>query len=770
VEELFHAAADLAAAEQDALLARECAADRRLESAVRALLAANRQASPAWDRSAFELEARHGAKATYHPRPGEFFGRYRIVRQIAAGGMGFVYEAVRDDTEFHKRVAIKLVQVGVDDASGVERFRSERQILAELEHPNIARLLDGGTTDDGIPYLVMEYVDGEPLDRFASQRNLSRTDRLHLFLQVCDAVQYAHRHLVVHRDLKPGNILVTADGVPKLLDFGIAKLLSGDAQPAAATIHALTPEFASPEQVLGRSVGTASDVYSLGVLLFLILAGRTPYRPDPTRAADFVKAVVENEPAWHPPGLILGDLQNILAQALRKEPERRYLSVEQFAADVRRYMDGRPVSARPDSIGYRSRKFVRRRIVPLAAATALLVAIAAGVVSTLIQSRRAERRFNDVRSLAHSILFDVYDAINELPGSVSARRLVVSRAQQYLDSLAAEAAGDPALTRELAESYLRLGDVRGRPYTANLGDTVGALESYQKAVALLERDVSQHPDDAAVQEELAEAYMNVGVILMRQNQTDGSMAAAKQAIAIAQRLSDRYPHNVVYREQLAHAYMRLGQAEDVASQPTGEVAAKQRVLATYRRALDVLQADGPHGEESWQIRLATLYFYVGYPLRDLGARTGDVQYYQEAFASAVKGDAINRRLAEANSADAARVRRLADGLVDLGNLRWKCCRDLDGALRDLQAALAGFQTIVERDTHNLEARRDLANVHNARSLVLSEANQNAAALAAAHTALGMYEQLALADPASAENVRVLAEVRARIAALEHEPR
>ena len=770
VEELFHAAADLSASDQDAWLARECGGDGRLESAVRALLAADRGASAKWDRNAFELEAHHSAKAAYHPRAGALFGRYRIVRRIAAGGMGIVYEAVRDDAEFHKRVAIKLVHLDIDDSAGIDRFRSERQILAELEHPNIARLLDGGTTDEGVPYLVMEYVDGEPIDRFVSQRKLSRTDRLTLFLRVCDAVQYAHRHLIVHRDLKPGNILVTADGVPKLLDFGIAKLLSSDPRPAATTIYALTPEFASPEQVLGRSVGTGSDIYSLGVLLFVILAGRMPYRAQPAQTADFIKAIAEDEPAWQPQGLLHGDLQSIVAQALRKEPERRYLTVERLATDLRRYLDGRPVSARPDSIAYRARKFAARRAVPLAAATALLVAIAAGVVSTLFQSRRAERRFNDVRSLAHSILFEVYDAIDELPGSVSARRLVVSRAQQYLDSLASEAAGDPTLTRELASSYLRLGDVRGRPYTANLGDTVGALESYQKALALLERESSRHPGDVAVQEELTEAYMNVGVILMRQNQTDGSMRAAKQAVAIAQQLSDRYPHNVVYREKLAHAYMRLGQAEDVAAQQTSATADKQRVLATYRKALEVLQADGPHGEVFWQIRLATLYFYVGYPLRDLAARSGDAQYYKEAFESAVKGDAIYRRLAAAHTADAALARRFADGLHDLANLRWKCCGDLDGALRDLQEALAGFETIVARDDHNIEARRDVANVHNLRSLVLSEANQNAAALAAAHTALVMYEQLAVADPASGENARVLAEVRARIAALEHEPR
>ena len=768
VEQLFHAAADLSAADRDSFLARACAGDSRLEAAVRALLDAGRDASPAWNGSALDLEARHSA-AAYHPRPGEFFGPYRIVRRISAGGMGFVYEAVRDDAEFHKRVAIKFVQFGLDDDAGVERFRSERQILAEFEHPHIARLLDGGTTDDGVPYLVMECVDGVAIDRFATERRLTRVDRLRLFLKVCDAVQYAHRNLVVHRDLKPGNILVTPDGVPKLLDFGIAKLLSADAGSRTSTIAALTPAYASPEQIAGRSVGTATDVYSLGVLLFVLLAGRSPYGAGGEHGRDLARAICDEEPVWRPAGLIQGDLRSILGKALHKAPERRYLSVEQFAGDIRRYLSGLPVIAGPDALSYRARRFIVRRAVPLTAATAIAIAIAAGVVSTLIQSRRAERRFNDVRTLAHSFLFEVYDAITGLPGSVAARQLVVSRAQQYLDSLASEAAGDSALTRELAEAYLRLGDVRGRPYTANLGDTAGALASYQKALALLERESSRQSGDIAVQEKLTQAYLNVGVILMRQSKADGSMAAARKAIAIAQGLSDREPHNVVYREKLAHAYMRLGQAQDLAAQQSGAIADKHQVLATYKHALAVLQADGWHDEEFWKVRLATLDFYVGYPLRDLAARTGDAAYLKEALDAAAKGDSINRQLAAAGPTDVAHLRRMADGLVDLAYIRWQCCRDLDGSLRDLQDALGSFQKIADRDAHNLEARRDVAGVHNARSLVLSEAHERSGALAAAHTALSIYEELALADPTSAENARCVADVRARIAAIEHQP-
>ena len=243
------------------------------------LLAAERSPPTAWNGSAFELEARQTAAHSGQARVGQFFGPYRILRHISAGGMGFVYEAVRADNQYRKKVAIKIVQRSLDDSAGIiERFRAERQILARLEHPNIARLLEGGTTSDGVPYLVMEYVDGVPLSQYAAQRALAPYDRLKLFLSICDAVQYAHRNLVVHRDLKPSNILVTADGVPKPLDFGIAKVSNAEGAAATATVGAMTPEYAGPEQVLGAPITTSSDVYSLGVLLYELLSGRRPYR------------------------------------------------------------------------------------------------------------------------------------------------------------------------------------------------------------------------------------------------------------------------------------------------------------------------------------------------------------------------------------------------------------------------------------------------------------------------------------------------------------
>lgn len=763
LEQLFHQAVELPFDEQSAFVARACEGDGSLHWALSALLASARDAPAAWEGTALDIEARHSALDSRKAQPGEFFGPYRIVRRIATGGMSFVYEALRDDAEYHKRVAIKFALQSIGDPAGVQRFRTERQILAGLEHPNIARLLDGGTTADGVPFLVMEYVDGVAVDHFATERRLSRVDRLKLWLQICDAVQYAHRNLVVHRDLKPGNILVTPEAVPKLLDFGIAKLLTVDSGAPAATLQALTPEYASPEQVLGRSITTSTDVYSLGVLLFVLLAGRLPYLADLSHPADLVRAICEDEPVWLPPGLIQGDLRSILARALHKQPERRYLSAEQIAADVRRYMDGRPVLARPESFLYRARKFVVRHAIPLAAVSAVLLALLAGGLSTLVQSRRAERRFKEVRSLAHSILFDVYDSIGAVPGSLDARRLLAGRAQQYLDSLARDAGDDSALALELAESYLRLGQVRGAPYTANLGETAGAIQSYRKALALLEREAARHPNDVAVEKALALAYSSLAQVLVRQKEPSAT-DFVRRSIASAEALSARFPRDPGYRLDISRAYVVLGQALKVEADRTRSLAAYQQALAAHRKSVAIHEATGPRDDASWLNRLAPKYFYVGYALRDLGERTGDVSYYRQALDVSRKGSALYQRLAAANPTQ-NNLRNVADGLADTGILRWQCCRDLAGAMRDLDQAVNRFQGISNADAHNLEARRDVADACQKIGVVMAEAGRRSEALAADRKALSIYEELGRADPTSRENADYIADVRARLAAL-----
>jgi serine/threonine protein kinase len=457
-----------------------------------------------------QAEAKPGGRTAEAPAMdaniGRRIGPYEIVREIGAGGVGSVYLAQRVD-EFRQRVAIKLLRAGMDSRMVISRFRHERQILAGLHHPNISRLLDGGATEDGRPYFVMEYVEGKPIDAYANERGLSIRERLQLFRQICAAVQYAHQNLVVHRDIKPGNILVTEDGTPKLLDFGIAKLqrpvpghdaaaqepsvaAAGGATLALteADMRLMTPEFASPEQARGLPITTASDVYSLGVVLYQLLTGRMPYQFK-TRSPVEVELVISEQEPPRPSTVggilakgLTGDLDNLVLKALEKDTQRRYGSAEQLSEDIRRYLEGMPVLARPQTLFYRAGKFARRNRMAVAAAILLFVSLTGGLVATSWEAQvarqqraRAERRFNDVRRLTESFLFEFHDKIKDLTGATEARRLVVAKALEYLDGLEREASGDRSLQLELAEAYGRLGDVQGNPYSSNIGEIHSAL-------------------------------------------------------------------------------------------------------------------------------------------------------------------------------------------------------------------------------------------------------------------------------------------------------
>ncbi len=702
------------------------------------------------------------------PRDGEHLGPYVLLEEIGRGGMGVVHRARRADGEFQREVAIKLVGGRLFAAEAERRFIEERQILALLDHPNVVRMIDGGVWA-GQRYLVMELVSGRPVTEYCLEGGISIRDRLRLFQAICSAIQYAHQNLILHRDLKPQNILVTSDGQVKVLDFGIARLADDAAAGDAVTtmLHPMTLSCASPEQVRGDRLTLASDIYALGLLLYELLTGKNPQSAG--TPAEIIRRIAVADP---PPPSKLGpsisaDLDAIVLKALSKEPARRYASAEEMSADVGRFLECRSVLARPPSRLYHAARFCARHKASVAITAALTLAVIGGVVTSVAQSRRAERRFNELRSLAGSLLFEVYDSITALPGSVSARRLVVSRAQKYMDSLARDAANDSSLRRELAQAYLRLGDVQGRPYVANLGDTAGALENYRKGQALLDMELIRHPGDAAIQDQLSEAYMSVSAILVRQNKADDAIAAARRAILLAGALSARDPQSLILAEKLAQAYTRLGQAQYAAAAQAGSVAGFQQALATYRKSLAIQTAFGPQPGARWQIRLSASYFNVGYALRELEDRTGDTSYGRLALESSLAGDAINRQLATADARQGV-LRKLPDGLADIGLLRWNCCRDLAGALRDEREALDGFRRIADRDPQNLEARRDVAGVYNKLGAILGEAGRRSEAMEANHEALAIYQELGRADPTSGENAGYLDEVRARIAAVERE--
>jgi tetratricopeptide (TPR) repeat protein len=499
-ENLFIEVADLPPDERARYLDSACAADLDLRREVESLLDAD-----ARNGEGIATAIQGEAMAMFNPNgmTGARIGAYRITSELGRGGMGTVYLAVRDDDQFKKQVAIKVIRPGMDTEDVLSRFRHERQILANLEHPYIGRLLDGGTAPDGRPFLVMEYVPGVPLDVFCDQRNLGIHLRCRLFLKVCEAVSYAHRSLIVHRDLKPSNILVCDDGTPKLLDFGVAKLLTPDPTAARTMTHAamriLTPDYSGPEQIYGGRITTAADVYSLGAILYELLAGVRPHRFSSSSLREVERVICEIEPRrasdaarrWKRE--IRGDLDAIISRAMRKEPEFRYASVEQFAADLQRYLDGYPVLARQGDFVYRVRKYLRRNRAPIAAGVTFTALLIGGAVAAGVEARRADRRFEQVRQLSGKFLFAFHDAIADLPGSTPARKLTVETGLNYYDTLVTEAAGNRELLEEIARGYVRLGDVQGNPYEANLGDYDGALKSYNKAAAIRARIVDPSP-------------------------------------------------------------------------------------------------------------------------------------------------------------------------------------------------------------------------------------------------------------------------------------
>ncbi|MGA7991996.1 MAG: serine/threonine-protein kinase, partial [Thermoanaerobaculia bacterium] len=484
-------------------------------------------------------------------------GPYEILAEIGRGGMGAVYLGVHRGADIERRAALKVIRRELGSGFLLERFQTERRILSTLEHPNIARLYDGGTTADGLPWFAMEYVEGEHLLEWADRRGLSREARIHLFLEVCEAVQYAHQQLVVHRDLKPGNILVGKDGTPKLLDFGVAKLLDVPSDERTATEHRLlTPEYASPEQVRGERITTASDVYSLGVVLYRLLTGALPYRTATRSSAELERAVVEQDPPSTEP--VLGaDLDTVLRKALSKEPERRYPTVDALADDLRRHLDGRPVLARGDSVSYRAGKFLRRHRAGTAAAAAVFLSLAGGTGVAVWQAGRAresaavaKKHFDEVRSLARAVLFELHDEIAPLPGSTKARATLVSTALRYLDALSAEAGRDPALARDVAAGYARLGRIQGG-LNANLGDKEGAIRSHRASIRLLE-PLAEAPDAAEADRDAFAGELHALAGLLEP--ADGeAVPMHDRALAIRRAILERDPSSRGARRALARS-------------------------------------------------------------------------------------------------------------------------------------------------------------------------------------------------------------------------
>jgi non-specific serine/threonine protein kinase/serine/threonine-protein kinase len=762
VTHLLDEAIALNDSERSPYLDHACGADSELRREVESLLSSHQRAGTGFLKSPAITLQKNAQPAPL--RAGRRIGAFQIIEEVGHGGMGEVFRAVRADGQYTKEVAIKLVRSGFGTAFVLERFRTERQILATLDHPNIARLLDGGTTEDGIPYLVMELIKGTRIDLFCDERKLSISQRLQLFLQVCAAVQYAHQRLVIHRDIKPGNILVTKEGVPQLLDFGIAKILDPATKTEVTMARPMTPEYASPEQIRGEPITTASDVYSLGVVLYQLLTGRSPYRAgadtphqlsraitetEPQRAsmvvvqenttlpvtgdtkasADILSAAREGSPAKLRRRL-LGDLDNILLMALRKEPQRRYGSVQQFAEDICHHLEGLPVTAGKGSWRYRAKKFVSRNKVAVSAAAAVMLALLGGIVMTTRQARiaraeraRAENHFNDIRKLANSLIFDVNDAMADSPGNTNVRRLLLDRAVLYLDKLAQDTGGNVDLQRELAWGYQRLALVQGNTLESNLGQVSAAEISNRKAMALFEAVAKANSNNTPDQLNLAMVHRFMG---LSDIYYPGGRPEIDKAIAITDRLVQLDGANLNVKWERSLEYQLLGFSQDLAGD-------RAQSMESFRQCLtleqDILRSnpDYPHVREG-----------VAKTTIELGNQLAHAGLLDEAQRQADAGSAAYQTLAKQGKRPDV-MRELAKSQQYLGQITLMR-GDLGAAENYFNLAYQAIAGLARLDPENVQLQWDLVNLEFERGRLHVLSGRFDEAPAELQPALNMYDK------------------------------
>jgi serine/threonine protein kinase len=664
--------------------------------------------------------------------PGQKIGAYTLLSPIGEGGMGSVWLAERSDGRFERRVAIKFLRFAVVNDGRAEQFKREGRILGQLAHSNIAELIDAGVTANGEPYLVLENVDGKCIDDYCDLHKLDVDARVRLFLDVLEAVAHAHANLVVHRDLKPSNVLVTKDGNVKLLDFGIAKLLGDETNPAAATTltveggGGLTPLFAAPEQITAGAITTATDVYASGLLLYVLLTGEHPAGPDPHSPADLVKAIVETEPpraselaasaesksAAEMRGTtceklsrqLRGDLDTILAKALKKAPAERYNSATAMADDLRRYLKHEPINARPDTLAYRARKFIRRNRTSVTLAVIAIVLVVGSLSTGLLianrQRRAAERRFDQVRQLANKFIA-LDNNIRGLPGSTKVRMQIVSDSLQYLTSLGGDVHGDKDLALEIAYAYIRVAHVQGDPTSANLGQFSEAEASLDKAQGFVDSVLEVDPDNRKGLFDAATIAHDRMVLADEQNRKDDMVSGANRASAYVERFMSLgniepkdvysmayFEQNIAYTFADARHFTEALHASERALQIAEPVESAHRIrgsvlgaltlarwqtgdlegaLQTAQQSIELQEVQAATGHASLRINLANALYTEGMILGKQDAEPS-LGRSQEALATFRKGMTIGEELAKIDPIDYMSRRSAATIGLEIGNI------------------------------------------------------------------------------------------------------
>ena len=715
-----------------------------------------------------EFQTRFMAPRKYQERShGGQAGPYRILREIGRGGTGVVFLAERDDDEFHRPVALKVLRFAAWDQRSEEFLTQERRALSQLQHPNIAALVDWGVTAENSPWLAVEYVEGRPIDEYCRSRNAGVAQILGLFDQVCQAAQYAHRRLIVHRDLKPANILVTDGGLVKLLDFGVAKLL--EQQAVTATVERrLTPAYASPEQIEGKPVTAASDVYALGLLLYELLTGSLPHTTESLQ--DMMRRLEDRvlTPPSAAPQLtrersraIQGDLDRIVLHALERDPERRYPSVEQLLADLDRYRSGFPIAARRQNAAYRAAKFVRRNALTVAVVALAFLAVLTGAGAALWNARAAreqqaaaERRFHDLQNLAHSVIFDVHDAIRGVPGTVEARRLLVTTALRYLDGLNAEHIQDDKLQLELASGYLRMAYVQGGTVSINLGQSADAEKSYRTALRIFEEQWRRHPGDEQIGTLRFATVYNLALLL--NNPAEGARLASPYTEESDAWLVQNRHTGPLQSAGLLHRAM--GRTLWAAGDLGGALRHLDRSLAVLRSALPVAShdettrpmftVDVTHGQFLHDCGVSTysragVLLDMGRPAEAENAAKEAEQLFRLDAAAAPPSPAVLRMLA-------VNYGLKADVFLALGRL--------DEALAEAREEMTRVQANAGGDSASATGRRDLVEAHQRMGRILCARGDLPGCLAHLEKAAGMIANMAEVDPAFLRNRTLQAEV------------
>ncbi|MDZ7717568.1 MAG: protein kinase [Balneolaceae bacterium] len=725
IEKYFHQALELSKGEREVFFRNLKSSNPETASSVKKLL-----------KSHFESEhfLQHPVLDDLISIPNQRIGPWKIIRQIGKGGMSIVYLAERADGRFSREVAVKFLY-GLDNNRDMQqRMKTEQSILAQLNHPNICKLLDAGIHQNR-PYFIMEYIDGPVIDNWCISKNLSVRERLSLFMQVCDAVSYAHQRLIVHRDIKPSNILVDSSGTVKLLDFGIAKIIGDQEKNRSVTLtgnHVMTPEYASPEQIQNHPITTATDVYALGQLLFLLLTDTLPFDFTKKSTYEISKTISEIDPVKPSQKItetaleesserttlggftrkqaakqLRGDLDNIVLKALRKDPQRRYQSAENLKADILNYTENRPITARPESRIYRTKKFVQRY------KTSVITALVAAVllISTTIfavwqaaeansQREVAEMHFENIWELANSLIFDLHDAVSTLPGSTPARELIVEQALDYLDQLSDTDNATPDLLLDLARAYQKVGDVQGNPTNNNLGDHQEALLSYNKAIEIANTVLIQDSSNTRAREIMAMIYEKMGDVEGVLGELESAEQSQVASLNLYQSIAEQFPDDPSRQFSYAVSLIKLG---DLMGNPNfSNLENPEESHRLYREAETILLPIYNRNPQN------TRYIkYLGIVYERMGTMFEYEDRLEEAAWCFEESMKLRTQLVELEPMNTEAVRDKAVAHEKMGHIL-KQSHKLDEALTQYLESLEMFSWLAEIDPQNSQAQQSVA--------------------------------------------------------------